>query len=163
MYFSFILLSKTINLWRRGGNRSTRRKPPTASFRVKPHTKARIFQPCLGQEAAPWRGWHALGGKAVAHSGISLGSFFYSEEFSLLFKGSVQTASLTETDVMDKDAHTFQDAIIDDLEVKVEHRVLGLGSAGQPYQHPRNVYRLAGLVVRPQITNILDMYIASLA
>ena len=32
-YFSFISLAETINQWRRGGNRSTRRKPVTTSFR----------------------------------------------------------------------------------------------------------------------------------
>ena len=124
-------------------------KTPNDELQKWPHTKARIFMPHLGLEAAPCHWWYALGGKTVVYSITPLASFFFSEEFSLLFEGSVQTASLTETDVMDKDAHAFQDAIIDDLEVKVEHRVLGPGSAGQPYQHPRHVYRLSGLVVRP--------------
>ena len=40
IYFSFILLAETINRWRRGGNRSTRRKPLTTSFR-----KCHILKP----------------------------------------------------------------------------------------------------------------------
>ena len=33
IYFSFIWLAETINRWKRGGNRSPRRKPLTTSFR----------------------------------------------------------------------------------------------------------------------------------
>ena len=40
IYFSFILLAKTINWWRRGGNRNTRRKPLTMRFR-----KCQILKP----------------------------------------------------------------------------------------------------------------------
>ena len=40
IYFSFILVAETINWWRRGGNRSTRRKPLTTSFQ-----KGHILKP----------------------------------------------------------------------------------------------------------------------
>ena len=40
IYLSFILLAEPLNRWRRGGNRSTRRKPLATSFR-----KCHILQP----------------------------------------------------------------------------------------------------------------------
>ena len=46
-YLSFILLAEPLNWWRRGGNRSTRRKPLATSFR-----KCHILQP---EDSSPKR------------------------------------------------------------------------------------------------------------
>ena len=47
IYLSFILLAETLNRWRRGGNRSTRRKSLATSFR-----KCHILQP---EDSSPKR------------------------------------------------------------------------------------------------------------
>ena len=47
IYMSFILLAEPLNRWRRGGNRSTRRKPLVTSFR-----KCHILQP---EDSSPKR------------------------------------------------------------------------------------------------------------
>ena len=47
IYLSFILLAEPLNRWRRGGNRSTRRKPLATSFR-----KCHILQP---EDSSPKR------------------------------------------------------------------------------------------------------------
>ena len=63
IYLSFILLAEPLNRWRRGGNRSTRRKPLTTSFR-----KYHILQP---KDSSPkqnlnWRS--SIGGRRGRHA-----------------------------------------------------------------------------------------------
>ena len=52
IYFSLTLWAETINRWRREGNRSTRRKPMTTSFRKCHILKARKFNPRASLEPA---------------------------------------------------------------------------------------------------------------
>ena len=57
--WTFILLAKPLNRWRRGGNRSIRRKKPDDELQKLPHTTARRCKPQARLEPAQQHWWQA--------------------------------------------------------------------------------------------------------